>query len=537
MRRALAAFLAVALLLIGTSVVNAAMVLNRGNGAEPKSMDPHYIDGVWEMNIVGDLLIGLFTDGPDGRAIPGAADRWTISGDGKTWTFHIRDHVWSDGTPVTAHDFVFAWQRLLDPKLAAPYAYNLWIVKNGRAISDGRMMPAALGVRAKDDRTLVVELEHPAAYLPELLTHPVAYPLPRAVVQAKGAAWARPANFAGNGPYMLREWLPNDHITLVKHPRFYDAAGVRIDRVNYYPTIDGNAAIKMMRAGQLDTQNPFPANQINWIRANMPGALRMVPYLAINYATFNLRHPPFDDIRVREAINLAYDRETMTDKVLRLGEPPAYSIVPPGIANYPVRVEMGMKAMTYAQRLRLAQHRMREAGYGPNNRLRFTYHTTTSPDPLRTAAVLQHMLRAIYIDMDIEQSDIQVHYKKLQTGNFDVAYSGWVADFNDASNFLDLLRGPNGTNWGNNFGYYHNPKFDALLNQANEQPNAQMRARLLLQAERIALSDYAWLPERFPFTLDLVQPYVRGWIANVRALNRTRWLWIDRAAARTALRR
>jgi oligopeptide transport system substrate-binding protein len=532
MQRAFVAFLAVILLIVGTATVNAEMVLNRGNGAEPKSMDPHYIDGVWEMNIVGDLMVGLFTDGPNARPIAGAADKWTVSADGKTWTFRIREHAWSNGTPVTAHDFVFAWRRLLDPKFAAPYAYGLWVVKNAHAISDGRMMPAALGAHAKDDRTLVVELEHPAAYLPELLTHPVAYPLPRTVVQAKGEAWARPANFAGNGPYVLKEWRANDHITLVRNPGFYDADKVRIDRVNYYPTIDGNAAIKMMRAGQLDTQNPFPAGQILWIRANMPGALRMVPYLAINYANFNFHRPPFDDIRVREAINLAYDRETMTEKVLRLGEPPAYSYVPPGIANYPVRYQMGIKAMTHAQRIRLAQHRMRQAGYGPNNRLRFTYSTTTSPDPLRTAAVLQHMLRAIYVDMDIEQSDIQVHYKKLQTGDFDLAYAGWIADFNDPANFLDLLRGPTGNNWGNNYGYYHNPKFDALLNHANQQPNADARGRLLAQAERIALMDYAWLPERFPYTLDLVQPYVQGWVPNARGIHRTRWLWIDRLAMR-----
>jgi oligopeptide transport system substrate-binding protein len=529
MRRALAALVA-AILLFAGAAAHADMVLNRGNGGEPKSMDPHYVDGAWEFNIVGDLLIGLFTEARDARPMAGAADRWTVSPDGKTWTFHIRDHAWSNGTPVTAHDFVFAWRRLMDPKFAAPYAYNLWVVKNAHAISDGKLLPSALGVYARDDSTLVVELEHPASYLPELLTHPVAYPLPRAVVQAKGNAWARPENYASNGAYVLKEWRPDDHVTLDRNPRFYDAAQVRITRVNYYPTVDGNAAIKMMRAGQLDTQNPFPASQIRWIRANMPGALRMVPYLALNYATFNLRRPPFDDIRVREAINLTYDRETMTDKVLRLGEPPAYSIVPPGIASYPVRVTMGLKTMSPAARIRYAQYLMRQAGYGPNRRLHFTYATTTSPDPLRTAAVLQHMLRAIYIDMTIEQSDIQVHYKKMQTGDFDMAYSGWIADFNDATNFLDLLRGPTDGNWGNNYGYYHNPRFDALLNQANQQPDAAARGRLLMQAEKIALMDYAILPERFPFTLDLVQPYVKGWVANVRGTNRTRWLWVERPA-------
>ena len=525
MRRTVMAFVAAAAFAGACTIASAApMVLNRGNGGEPKSMDPHFSDLQLESNIIGDMLMGLFTEGPDGRAIPGATDRWTVSADGKTWTFHIREHLWSNDTPVTAHDFVFAWRRLINPDLAAPYAYNLWVVKNAHAISDRKLPVTALGVHAKDDATLVVELEHPAAYLPELLTHPVAYPLPRAVVQAKGNAWARPENYVANGAYVLQAWIPNDRVTLVKNPLFYDAAHVRIDVVNYYPTVDGNAALKMMRAGEIDTQNPFPAAQINWIRANMPDALQMVPYLAVNYINFNFHRYPFGDIRVREAINLAYDRETMTQKVMRLGEPPAYSIVPPGIANYPVRVEMGIKEMPYPERLRLAQYLMRQAGFGPDNRLHVEYATTTNPDPLRTAAVLQHMLRPIYIDMEIVQSDIQVHYKKMQTGDFDMAYAGWAADFNDATNFLDLLRSDS----GNNFGFYSNPKFDALMDAANREPDADTRGRLLERAEKLALEDYAWLPARFPFTLDLVQPYVKGWIANIRDFNRTRWLSVDR---------
>src|SRR5690348_14987691 len=161
-------------------------VLHRGNGSEPKSLDPHFIDLIPESNIVGDLLVGLTTFDASARPIPGAADRWTTSADGKTWTFHIRNHFWSDGTPVTAHDFVFAWQRLLDPKTGAYYGYNLWLLKNAHAISGGKLPPSALGVRAPDDSTLVVELEHPAPYLPELLTHQTAYPVPRHALLALG---------------------------------------------------------------------------------------------------------------------------------------------------------------------------------------------------------------------------------------------------------------------------------------------------------------------------------------------------------------
>jgi len=181
-----------------------------------------------------------------------------VSADGRTWTFHLRRHLWSDGTPVTAEDFVFAWRRLLDPKTGAYYAYNLWVIKNAHAISAGKLPPASLGVTAPDDATLVVQLEHPASYLPELLTHETAYPLPRKTVLALGNAWSKPGNYVGNGAYVPKAWIANDHITLVRNPRFYDAAHVRIDVVNYFPTQDTQAGLRRFRAGDLDTQTPFP---------------------------------------------------------------------------------------------------------------------------------------------------------------------------------------------------------------------------------------------------------------------------------------
>jgi oligopeptide transport system substrate-binding protein len=302
---------------------------------------------------------------------------------------------------------------------------------------------------------------------------------------------------------------------------------VRIDRVTYHPVTDSVAALKWMRAGELDTYSFLPSQEIDWIRANMKGALQMIPYLSIYYINFNFTRKPFDDIRVREAMNLAFDREALTQKIIRLGEPAAYGVVPPGTANYPGGAAMDFKSLSYPDRIKKAQALMQAAGYGPNHHLHTTYATTTNPDSKRTAAALQAMFRAIYVDADIVQSDIQVHYKKLQTGDFDLAYANWVADFNDATNFLDLLR----CDGGNNYGKYCNETYDALLEQANQQTDAAKRGALLRQAEDIALKDYAWLPMRFASTPDLVQPYVKGWIANARDINRTRWLWLERQTA------
>ncbi len=501
---------------------SATMVLNRGNGAESKSLDPHFIDGLGESQVEGDLLIGLLTEDPAGVPIPGAAASWTTSPDGKTWTFHLRPHTWSDGRPVTAQDFIFAWQRLLDPKTGASYAYNMWVVKNAHAISLGKLAPGALGVRAPDDKTLVVALEHPAAYLPELLTHQTAYPLPRHVVLAKGNAWSKPGTFVGNGPYVPREWIANDHLTLVKNPRFYDAAHVRIDVVNYYPTPDSDAALRRLRVGELDTQTPIPLTQLDWLRKNMPTVPHLHPFLGLSYISINLQRPPLGDIRIRRALNLALDRETITQKVLRLGEPPAYSMVPPATANYPAGPTLDFRTQPQAQRLDKARWLMNQAGFGPDNHLHLVFETFDEPNNKRIAAVFQSMMRAIFVDIDIMPVEAGVHGRNMISGNYDLGVASWFADFNDASNFLDLLR----SDAGNNYGRYDNPAYDRLLDAAQQEPDASRRAALLRQAESLALKDYVWMPMRFRTTQDLVQPYVKGWVDNARDLNRTRWLWI-----------
>lgn len=498
------------------------VILNRSNGGEPKSLDPQHIDGVWEANIVGDMLMGLTTEDAAARPIPGAATHWSVSPDGKTWTFRIRNHLWSDGMPVTASDFVFAWRRLMDPGNAAPYAYNLWAVKNARAISAGALPVTALGVEAVDDRTLMVTLEHPAPYLPELLDHHTAYPLPRHAVEKYGNDWTRPEHYVANGPYLVKSWVPNDRIALMKNPRFYDAKHVRIDVVNYYPTVDTGAALNRLRAGELDTQNPLPAQEIGWLRAHMPEALRIVPYLGVSYISINFKRKPFGDIRVRKALNLAYNREAVVKNILRLGETPAFGMVPPGVANYPGGAAMDFKSLSYRERVTRAQASMRAVGFGPGNRLRANYATTTDPDNKRIAAAIQSMMRAIYIDLDIIQSDIQVHFQKLQEHDFDLAAASWIADFSDASNFLDLLQ----TGGGKNYGGYSNPAYDALIEKAQNTADSKARGELLQKAEQTALDGYAWIPVRFLVTRDLVEPYVKGWVANNRDFNRTRWLWI-----------
>ena len=508
--------------------VTDARTLLRGNAAEPETLDPTQSSGTQESEIMGDLMIGLTTHDPACKAIPGMATHWETSDDGLIWTFNLREALWSDGVPVTAGDFVFSWQRLVDPASASSYAYFLHLIKNGVAISAGKMPATALGARAIDARTLRVDLEHPAPYLLELFTHGTTYPLPRHVVTAKGKAWARPGNYVSNGPFTLKSWIPNDYVLLEKNPRFYDAANVALEQVYFYPTSDYGAALRRFQVGELDYQERYPTQKVDWIRKNLPQTIDPVPSLITEIVGVNHKREPFSDVRVREAINLALNREVITQRILRNGEVPAYNVVPPGIANYQGGLAYDFKALNYAQRIEKAQSLMRAAGFGESKRLRTTYMIrSTAPTVGRAiAAAIQQMLAQVYIDITITPNDMQVFYPAIQEHNFDIAQAGWAADFSDASNFLDLFR----TGGGNNWGEYSNPAFDAALDGAQREADVNRRSEKLAQAESIFLKDHAAMPLWFWVSLNLTWPYVKGLEANALDYHRSRWISIDQAA-------
>ena len=379
-------------------------------------------------------------------------------------------------------------------------------------------------MRAIDDKTLEVQLEHPVPYLLQLLGHATAYPVPSHVVESLGRDWTKPGSYVGNGPYVLAEWFPNDHIALVKNTRFYDSADVKIQRVEFLPITDPDAGLRRFRAGELDIQDTIPPTQIGFVESTMGSMFHKEIYLANGWLTLNMARKPFDDIRVRQALNMAYDRETMAYKVVNIGQPPAYSLLPPGIANYPGGVEFDFKGTPYPELLKRAQELMRQAGFGPDKPLRTTMTTGPSPEVRRIAAAVQEIWRNIYVEAQIVQTDPQVYSSNLRAGNFDIAGYGWVADYNDARNFLFLFLSDNELNYGK----YKNPAFDALIAQSDQEQDLEKRGQLLAQAEALLLKDVPLIPNRFQVTLNLVQPYVKGWVTNVSNTNRTRWLSIER---------
>jgi len=502
-------------------------LFRRGNGAEPNTLDPVQSSAQWEDAIIGDLLVGLTTDDVNGDTIPGMAERWETSADGLTWTFFLREALWSDGVPVTADDFVFGWRRLLDPKTAASYAYFIHVFKNAEAVNNGKMPLDALGVRAINARTLEIMLEHPASYLLEMLNHVTCYPQPKHVVEKLGNAWARPGSYVSNGAYLLSAWRPNDHVLLTKNPRFYDAANVKVEQVMVLPTSDYNAGLRSLRAGELDVQSRLPTQQIGWIRENMPELLSPVPQLTSELIVVNHTFKPFDDVRVRRAMNLVINREAITDKIIRAGQVPAYNIVPPGISNYPGGVHLANRGQPADQAIAQAQRLMQEAGFSRDNPVRATYMIrSTTPSARSVAAALQQMLAQAFINITIIANDASVFYARIQEHDFQICNPGWGADFSDASNFLDLLK----TGGGNNWGEYSNPAFDMALASAQREIDIEKRGQLLAQAERMALDDHAMMPLYFWVSGNLVRPYMKGWISNSMDKHRTRWISIDEEA-------
>ncbi len=501
-------------------------VLHRGNGAEPLTLDPHLTSGTWENDIVGDMFIGLYTEDAAGEPIPGMALRHEVSEDGLAWTFTLREAQWSDGEPVTAHDFVYALRRILTPATLSQYASLLYGMKNAEAVNTGRMQPEELGVHALDDRTLVIELEYPAPYLPSMLTHTTGFPVPAHVVEQHGSRWIQPQNMAVNGPYMLRQWRSNDFVHLVKNENFYEADQVCFSEVYFYPTNDVNAAVRRVRAGELDLNGGptgFPGQQREELERQLPGYIRVSPYLGTTYYVFNTARAPFDDVRVRQALSMSLDREFIIREIKRSNEIPSSRLIPPGIANYPGGPQADWWEMEREERLAEARRMLEEAGFGPSNPLRFEFTYRNSGDNPRIAPVVQAGWQEIapWVQVSIFGGEVQIHYDNLRTGNFEVGDAGWIADYNDAQNFLFLLESRSGPM---NYGNYSNPEFDSLVDRSNRELDQEVRARLMVEAENLLVRDMPIMPMWYNETTALVSPQITGWVDNVNDIHRTRYL-------------
>ena len=498
---------------------------NRGNGAEPDTVDPQLASTQYENNIIGDMFLGLMTEDAHSNPVPGAALEYKASDDGLVYTFRLREHSWSDGRPVTAHDYVFSYRRLFDPKTAAQFAAILYPVHNAQKINSGKMTVDTLGVRALDERTLEIRFDVEVPYVAQLFAHYATFAVPRHIVARNGNSWTQPQTMVTNGAYVLKEWVPNDHILLAKNPHFYDAANVAVERVIFYPTSDYSAALKRFRAGEIDVQVGIPSQEIGWLKYNLPSVLRATPYMAIEYLLFNFGQKPFDDPRVRLALSLATDREVIASRVMHAGESPAYAFVPPRMPGYPGKAQIGFRAMPMAARAAKAKALLHAAGFGPDNPLSFDFNVADTSDARLVSVALQAMWQAVGADVHIVPNDDKNHYNLLLRRAYSVAWAGWSADYRDPKDFLMLFQS---TSHDLNNGGYNNPKFDRLMDQSDCERDPFKRALLLQEAEQLALDDVAVAPVFNQISRNIVAPSVSGWSGNDIDVNRTRYIRINR---------
>ena len=473
--------------------------------------------------MIYDLFEGLVSYDGSGAVIPGVAESWTASADGLSYVFKLREAQWSNGDPVVASDFVYSFRRLVAPATGAQYANLFYALKNGEAINTGKAAPETLGVMARDARTLEIDLERPTPYLLGLLAHQTAVPVNPRNVEADGRDFVRPGNLVSNGAYTLAEFAPNDRIVLTRNPRFRDASSVQIEREIILPLEDRSAALRRFQAGEIDSYPDAPADQIPFIREHFNSEFHIAPSLGVFYLAFNTRKPPFDDARVRNALSMTIDRDFLADKIWGGAMLPAVSLVPPGIDNYGKPVEPEFAALAPIDADDQAKDLLRQAGYGAGGKpLNVEIRFNTSENNKATAVAIADMWKPLGVTTSLVNTDLKTHYALLRSGgDYDVARGGWIGDYSDPQNFLFLLKSDN---VGLNYSHYANPAYDALLAKAADERDLGARAKILAEAEAIALKDQPLAPLLFYSSKNLVSSRVIGWRANLLDRHLTRYL-------------
>ncbi len=520
-----ATMLATSLVVAGGAFVTPALaevVYNRGSAADPESLDPHKTSTIYEANIIRDLFQGLLVQDAKAELIPGAAESWTVSDDGLVYTFKMRQGAtWSDGSPVTADDFVYSLQRMQDPATAAEYAEMLHVIKNAKEVNTGKAKPEEIGVKAVDASTLEITLNAPTPYFLEMLSHQSTYPVNKASIEKLGAEWIKPGNLVSNGAYTLAEFVPNDHIKLVKNPKFYDAANVKIDVVNYIPTEDRSSAMKRYEAGELDSYDDLPTEQLTELKAKFGDQIHVAPYLGTYYYAIKTNKEPWSNVELRNAISMAIDRDFLAEKVWGNSMFPAYSMVPPGIEGYQTSVA-SFADKSQIDREDEAKKILEKLGYTPEKPLKMEIRYNTSENHKNTAVAIQEQLKPLGVEVTLLNTDTKTHYGHLeQKGDFDVARAGWIADYRDPENFLVISRKEDGHNYSD----YNSPKYEELMDKATAAGGKpEERFKLLSEAERVLVDEVGNIPLLYYSYHNIVSPKLSGFEDNVMDVHPTRFI-------------
>ncbi len=504
-------WLAIAAVLLAVAAPVAAVernALHRTSGAEPPSLDPTLGSGTMAAPLLSDLVEGLVARTPAIKPAPGAAESWTVSDDGLTYTFRLRPGLrWSDGTPLTAEDFVYSYRRLLDPATGAPSAGLFLMLANAREITRKVQPPESLGVSAPDPRTVVFRLATPAPYLLQLLANTQAAPVPRHVIERVGREWARPGSFVGNGPYLLAERVPQTYVRLTRNANYREAAQVAVPEVYWYPTQDLGAASRRFRAGELDTVLNVSSDDLAWYRANQPEVLHLAPVPATYLLVVNVTRPPFDDVRVRRALSLAIDREALTDRILQTGARATWTFVSPGTGDGYAGPPVAAAGQPLAARQAEARALLAAAGFGPGRPLAVPLLFDSNEENRKLMVAVAAMWQAVGVQAAPTNTEFAAVLRAFRARDYGVARSQTFALYDDAYAFLQQFASTSPTNWSG----WADPAYDAALAAANATPDPAARQAQLAAAEARLLDAQPLIP-LFQFGGKvLVAPRVRGW--------------------------
>ena len=494
---------------------NEKQILHIGNGDEPADVDPHVTNGKPEGNLQYALFEGLVARDPKTlEVIPGVAESWQVSEDGKLYTFKIRgDARWSNGEPLTAEDFVWSWKRALMPALGNQYAYSLFVIKNAEAFYKGEVEDfSKVGVRALDSHTLQVELNSPTSYFLQLLDHHSMFPVHRETIEKFGAPaergtdWTRPENFVGNGPFIIKEWSPNEVFTVEKNPEYWDVESIKLNEIHFYPVQQFTTEERMFRAGQLHITKEFPVEKIETYRRENPESIRTFPMFSTYFYLLNVNRPPLDDVRVRRALAYSIDRYSLTQNVAKGGELPAFNLTPPNTNGYTAEAKIPFD-------IELARQLLAEAGY-PNGKgfPELTVIYNTAENHQKIAVALQYMWKqALNIDITLENQDWKVFLANQRTMNFQISRSGWGGDYYDPNTFLDMFV----TGGGNNDTGWSNPRYDELIELAAQAKTQEERYQYFQEAEAILVDEVPIIPMYTYSRNRLVHPSIKNWYSNI----------------------
>jgi len=488
-------------------------ILILGNGSEPKTLDPQLVQSVGDSNIMRAVFEGLvtFDDDEDAVARPGVAERWEPNDDFTVWTFFLRpDAKWSNGDPVTAHDFVYSYQRILEPAFASPYASMLFFLAGAEAFNKGETDDfGTVGVRAVDDLTLELSLIGPTDYFPEIVKHTTWLPVHRPTIEKFGSMtdrftdWQRPGNHVGNGPFQLKSWRINHAVEVEPNPHYWDAESVSLNGIVFRPIPSEYTEERAFRDGQLHYTYTLASNLIEWYREHNPEVLRTESYAGSYFYRCNVNKPPLDDVRVRRALALAIDRKGIVENVTLGGQIPATAYTPPfeGVYDTPDRVRFDPEA---------ARAYLAEAGYpGGEGFPGFQILINTLESHRAIAEAIQAMWKEhLGIDnVTIDNQEWKVFQRTLHNLDYEVARSGWIGDYVYPTTFLTMWR----TDDTNNETGWSNAEYDRLIAQALRSTDPADRIANLQQAEEILLEEMPILPIYWYTRVFLLHPDVKNW--------------------------